>query len=328
MKNVCIVGYGAIGPIHAAALEKTEQAALYAVCDVDSRRREACREKYGVVTYEDFDHMLRDPRIQSVHICTPHYLHYEMIQKALAAGKDVVAEKPLTMTEKELDALLRLDGAERICVVFQNRLNPGIVKLWELIREKSLGKVKTVKAVLTWHRDKAYYAQGGWRGRLATEGGGLMINQAVHTLDYFSYLMGDVAAVRAVTANFSLEDVIEVEDTCMAYLSLPEGVKGVFYATNGYGENSAPFLEMVFEKGIVRYMDNKLWYGDRALAEDEPPRMGKVCWGRGHERLLKQYYEEGKHFSPKDTENTMRTLFAIYESARRGGGEVRVGQKE
>lgn len=325
MKNVCIVGYGAIGPVHAKALETTDRARLYAVCDVDPGRREACRAQYGAVAYEDFDRMLQDPDIQSVHICTPHYLHYEMIRRALEAGKDVVAEKPLTRTEEELDALLKMDGAERVCVVFQNRLNPGIVKLRELIREGGLGKVKAVKAALTWHRDRAYYEQGGWRGRYATEGGGLMINQAIHTLDYFSYLFGGAETVRALTANFSLEDAIEVEDTCMAHLGLPGGVSGVFYATNGYGENSAPFLETVFEKGTVRYRDNQLWCGDTLLAEDEPPKTGKAYWGSSHERLIRRYYDEGKYFSPRDAENTMRTLFAVYRSAAQGGVEIRIG---
>lgn len=101
MKNVCIVGYGAIGPIHGMALEQTKQARLYGVCDIDPERRRLCREKYGAVEYADFDAVLADRAVDSVHICTPHWLHYEMIQKALAAGKDVVAEKPVTRTRQE-----------------------------------------------------------------------------------------------------------------------------------------------------------------------------------------------------------------------------------
>ena len=83
MKRVCIVGYGAIGPIHAKALEKAEQAEIYAICDIDGSRRRRCTEKYSTVEYEDFDTMLQDEDIDSVHICTPHYLHFEMVKKAL-----------------------------------------------------------------------------------------------------------------------------------------------------------------------------------------------------------------------------------------------------
>lgn len=324
IKNVCIVGYGAIGPIHARALEDVSQAELYAVCDINPDRRKACQEKYTVKAYDDFDRMLQDGEIHNVHICTPHYLHYEMIRRALQAGKDVVVEKPVTMTGQELDDLLGLDGMERVCVVLQNRLNPCIEKLKSLIQEGELGGIKAVKAVLTWHRDKAYYAQDEWRGRWATEGGGVLINQAVHTLDYFSYLIGEIAAVRATMSNFSLEDAIEVEDTCTAYVGFTNGLKGVFYATNSFSENSAPFLEVVFEKGIVRYMDNQLWHQGKMLAEDEPPVMGKSYWGSGHARLLKRYYEDQKYFCPKDAVNTMATVFAMYESAKKGGREIKI----
>ena len=132
MKKAAIVGYGAIGPIHALALEKTQKARLYAVCDTDPERRRLCREQYGALEYEDFDTMLADPEIDSVHICTPHYLHYEMIRNALAAGKTVVAEKPVTRTRQEWEALLALPGANRVCVVLQNRLNPCVQKLKRL----------------------------------------------------------------------------------------------------------------------------------------------------------------------------------------------------
>lgn len=324
MKKVCIVGYGAIGPVHARALEDVDQAVLYAVCDINPERRKACQEKYAVAAYDDFDRMLQDTEIDTVHICTPHYLHFEMIRKALQAGKDVVVEKPVTMTGQELDALLRLDGMERVCVVLQNRLNPCIEKLKSLIQAGEFGSIKAVKAFLTWHRDEAYYAQDEWRGRFATEGGGVLINQAVHTLDHFSYLIGEIAAVRATMSNFSLEDAIEVEDTCTAYVEFENGLKGVFYATNSYSENSAPFLEVVFEKGIVRYMDNQLWHQGKMLAEDEPPAMGKAYWGSGHARLFKRYYDEGHYFRVADAANTMAAVFAMYESAKRESQVIRI----
>lgn len=367
MKKVCIVGYGAIGPIHAMALEKTTQGRLYGVCDIDPARRRACRERYGAVEYDDFDAMIRDDEIQSIHICTPHYLHFEMIKKALAAGKDVVAEKPLVRTRQEWEELRRLPGADRICVVLQNRLNPCVQRMRELVRSGELGAVKAVRGILTWNRDEAYYRSADWRGKWETEGGGLLINQAVHTLDFFSYVVGDVCSVRADMCNHTLEGVIEVEDALVAHLKLrcPSGgpserdksvkqnpcdfglssrqeqggsakdkgfgrgiaeigkdkeqVRGVFFATNGYGENSSPLFEISLEKGVARYMDQKLWINGELAAEDVPAAAGKDYWGSGHERLIQRYYDEGFHFSAKDAANTMETMFAIYEDAARGG---------
>lgn len=315
MKQVCIVGYGAIGPVHASALEGVDNARLYAVCDIDPAMRALCVEKYGVVEYADFDEMLKDDQIHCIHICTPHYLHFPMIKKALEAGKEVVVEKPVAMTRDEFEKLQKLKDSEKVCLILQNRLNPCVVKMKELVESRKLGEVKAAKALLTWNRDQAYYASGDWRGKWATEGGGLMINQAVHTLDYFSYLLGDVKNVKAHMSNFTLEGIIEVEDTCSAILEMENGARGVFFATNGYSDNSCPYFEIAFEKGIARYIDKQLWVNDELVEQDSKSFAGKNYWGNGHEALLKRYYDEQKYFSVSDAKNTMETLFSIYESA-------------
>ncbi len=315
MKHVCIVGYGAIGPVHALALESVENAKLYAVCDIVPERRRLCAEQYSVIEYDDFEEMLKDENIHSVHICTPHYLHFPMIKKALAAGKDVVVEKPVTMTREEFVELQNLKSVDKVCVVFQNRLNPCVTRLKELIESHELGDVKTARALLTWRRTKAYYESADWRGKWATEGGGLLINQAIHTLDYFSYLLGDVKNVKASMSNFTLEDTIEVEDTLSAVLELENGVRGIFFATNGYPENSSPFFEVSFENGMARYIDKQLWINGQLATEDTAPATGKSYWGNGHPGLLKRYYDENLYFTVADAKNTMETMFAIYESA-------------
>ena len=324
MKKVCIVGYGAIGPVHAKALERVEQATLYAVCDIDATRCRACAELYSVIEYVDFDEMLQDTQIDSVHICTPHYLHFEMIQKALAAGKDVVVEKPVTMTREQFAMLKTLEGAERVCVVLQNRTNPCVEKMKELVESKELGKVLGAKGILTWYRSKEYYDSEEWRGKWATEGGGVLINQAVHTLDYFSYLIGNVVNVKANMCNYSLEKVIEVEDTFTAKLGFDNGTTGIFFATNGYHENSAPYFEIAFEKGHVRYQDKKLWVNGNMVEEDTHPSIGKAYWGSGHGKLFKLYYDEQKYFSIADVQNTMETMFAMYDSANSSGREIKL----
>lgn len=321
MKRACIVGYGAIGPIHAKALESIEQVQLYAICDIDEEKRNLCKEQYSVIEYDDFDRMLLDEMIDSVHICTPHYLHFEMIKKALAAGKDVVVEKPMTMTREEYHELLQLEGVEKVCVVLQNRLNPCTQKLKELIRSGEFGSVRAAKGVLTWNRDQAYYESGDWRGKWDTEGGGVLINQAVHTLDYFSYLVDDVVSVKANMFNYSLENVIEVEDTFTASLNFKNNVKGIFFATNAYPVNSDPLFEVVFENGVARYTDKKLWVNGQLIAEDASPTIGKAYWGSGHEALLKRYYDGHEYFTIMDALNTMETMFAMYDSAKNGGKE-------
>ena len=321
MKNICIIGYGAIGPVHAAAIEKVENAMLYAVCDNNPKKIEKCKQKYDVAGYKDIDEMLCDVNIHSVHICLPHYLHFEVIKKALAKGKEVVVEKPVTMTKAEFDELLTLKNADKVCVVLQNRLNASIASLKEMADSGKMGRIKAAKGILTWCRDAQYYAQDEWRGKLATEGGGVLINQAVHTLDYFSYVAGGVDCVRAQMDNYTL-DQIEVEDTFSAVLKLKNGEKGIFFATNAYGEDSTPEFEVIFEKGKACYKDGKLFVDGVVLAEDYKPELGKAYWGAGHEALIKRYYDSGEYFSLADVKNTMYTIFAMYESAKIGKAEV------
>ncbi len=325
MKNVCIVGYGGIGTTHAAALEKVQQAVLTAVCDIDEAARKRCLEKYTVAEYADFDTMLADESIHSVHICTPHYLHFIMIKKALAAGKYVVVEKPVTMTRREFDELLTLEGLDRVCVVFQNRYNVCVEAFRRIIESGELGEVKAARGIVTWYRTDQYYASADWRGKWATEGGGVLINQAIHTLDYFNYLAGGIASVQANMFNYSLQDVIEVEDTFTAAFRLKNGSRGIFFATNAYGRSPVPTFEIVFEKGSVLYTDKKLLVNGEVAAEDESLVVGKDYWGNGHEALLRHFYDEGSYFRVADAANTMETMFAMYDSAKHGGAERIVG---
>lgn len=322
MKNVCIVGYGLVAPNHAEAITKTETANLYAVCDINEERINAFKSEYkNTVSYTDFDEMLLDKNIDSVHLCTPHYLHYPMLKKALNAGKTVVCEKPLTISRADFDELSTLEKAEEVCVVFQNRYNPCVDKLKKIVQSGEFGPVKSAKGILTWQRDEAYYSIGDWRGKLATEGGGLLINQAIHTLDYFSYVIGNVKSAKAIMTNFSIPS-IEVEDTLSAYMSFENGAKGVLLATNAYKNNPSPIFEITFENHIAQYTNSTLILDGEIIAKDSKPLIGKSYWGNGHEIMVKNYYDNNIFFTPFDAENTMHNLFAIYESARNNGKEI------
>ena len=322
MKNVCIVGYGAIGPIHAAALEKVENARLYAVCDCDESRILRCTEKYDVVSYTDFSEMLEDKNIDSVHICTPHYLHYDMVKQALEKDKEIVCEKPLAMNDEQFEEMLKLPGVERVAVCFQNRLNTCVLKMKEILEGGSLGKVLGIRGLVTWIRDKAYYESDAWRGKWETEGGGVLINQTIHTLDLMGYLAGGFKSLKANMANYSLEDVIEVEDTFMASLRMKNDAKAIFFATNAFSSNSSPDVQVVCENGTLHYTDDKLFLNDEVLCRDVTAEGEKAYWGTGHITLLRRYYDEGKYFSVFDAENTMKTVFAMYKSAKNGSIET------
>ncbi len=322
MKRVCIVGYGSVARKHAAALENTESAQLYAVCDIDNERIKLCREKYDVKAYTEFDEMLKDADIDTVHICTPHYLHYEMITKALDAGKKVITEKPVVMTEQEFDKLKLHKDAETVAIVFQNRLNACVKKLKEITDSKQYGEIICCRGILTWNRNRNYYNSGAWRGKWATEGGGVLINQAIHTLDLMGYLCGGFKSLKANMANYSLSDLIEVEDTFSAMLKFRNDARGIFFATNAYGANSRVDIEIMFENATAHYTDNRLFINDELVCSDVAGSGNKSYWGVGHADLIKNYYENNSFFNIYDAENSMRTVYAMYDSAKQHGKEI------
>lgn len=326
MKNVCIVGYGAIGPIHAHAVGKCPNARLYAVCDINKERAEKCQKEYGVKAYTDFDEMLTDKEIDTVHICTPHYLHFEMAIKALSADKDIVLEKPVTMLPAELEKLMSFKTDRKICVMLQNRTNNCAKKLYEIINKTQPdGKVLSLCAFLTWCRTPEYYKSDEWRGKLSTEGGGLLINQAIHTLDFVGWFGGGIKSVMGSISTKKLNGCIEVEDTADALIELTNGNTAVFYATNGYSQSSAPRIEIQCENALYRYADERLY----RITEDDVQIIetdiymenGKRYWGSGHRNVINAFYsslcgENAVYTDLQGAKNTMDALFAFYESAK------------
>ncbi len=315
--NICIVGYGAIGPIHAESVSLIDGINLYAICDIKKERADYGAKQCNCKAYYDFEDCLADKNIDSIHICTPHYLHFEMIKRAVDAGKSVVVEKPATMKKEEFYYLLENYKDASIFPIIQNRTNFCIKTLKETVKnDSSLGKLIGVKGILTWYRDEAYYKSETWRGTVDFEGGGVLINQAVHTLDLLTYFGGEVASLTATASNKSLKGIIEVEDTIDAYLKFKNGAVGVFYATNSYTPGSSVFVELVFENAHFRYIDGKLYKDGIFLCEDDAKFLGKAYWGSGHERTLFDHYIDKKPLTLFDVKATMDTMFAIYESAK------------
>jgi UDP-N-acetyl-2-amino-2-deoxyglucuronate dehydrogenase len=330
--NAVIIGCGAIGPVHAAAIAESEDAHLYGVCDIQEERAGALARQYGIKSFTAIEQVLADPEVHTVHICTPHYLHAPMAIQAAEAGKNIVLEKPVSLSVQEARGISRAvkQAGVRCCVILQNRFNPSIEAAKERIAEGSLGQMLGIKGILTWMRTPQYYQAEAWRGKWATEGGGLLINQAVHMLDMLYYLGGEVEAVKGSMDTRVLQEVIEVEDTAEATFYYKDGKRGFFFATNGYSGNSPFYVEMHFEHGTLRYMDHQLTLHseDRVevLASDKAASLGKSYWGRGHAKLIAGYYRSlasgGKHYTDlSDAASSMGLLDAVYASARSGKKE-------
>lgn len=331
MKRACIVGFGNIGPVHAAALDQLSSAQWYGVCDIDPQKLQRAADRPDVRKYQSYSEVLADPQVDAVHLCTPHDLHAPMTEQALNAGKDVVLEKPAAINLQELEKLKDTieHAANRVCVMLQNRHNACVVKLKSITAKKSrpLGAC----GFLTWKRDAAYYASAGWRGKLATEGGALLINQAIHLLDLMQYFCGTPIGVKGNTFTHVLEHVIEAEDTAESVLWFPDGCRGMFYATNAFSADMPFRLELVYPDVTYRYSDGFLYEirqnaMPQVIAADHPAKTGKSVWGSAHESVLRAFYNnEPGYGTIQDAYNAHRLVYAIYQSAAQSGQYIEIG---
>ena len=220
-----IIGLGNIARSHAMSILDHNLGEVVAVCDVKTEKIAKFKDVYGFDTakeYTDYVAMLDTEEIDVVHICTPHYLHKEMVIACLKRNVNALCEKPLCMKTEELQEIedaLKASKA-RVGVVQQNRYNESAKYLKEYLQGK---EIVTGYATLVWNRGAAYYGASDWHGKLATEGGGVMINQALHTLDLLQWFMGMPSAVSGNIAIFDEKEGVEVEDTAV----------GRFYCENG-----------------------------------------------------------------------------------------------
>jgi len=248
-----IVGVGNIAPIHATAIQNTPEAQLVAVCARDSARGRAFAEKFGGSYFADYRDVLARADVDAVALCTSHDLHAPMTIDAANARKHVLVEKPMARTVAECDAMIA--ACERagvtLGVVFQMRFDRLTRKLKALIDDGKLGRLIWTTTNALWFRTDGYYRSAAWRGTREREGGGVLINQAIHAIDLLLYLTGMPTRVTAHTRT--LNHQIEVEDGGIAVLEYADNRLGLIQATvaayPGYPER----LEIVGTRGSAIY---------------------------------------------------------------------------
>lgn len=326
--KVAVIGCGGISKLHLMALNDNPDTEIVAVADIKPVRADEKAAEYGAKAYYDFDELLANEELDCIHICTPHYLHTTMAIKALSKGINVITEKPCSVSAEEVDALREAQkkSGKQIGICFQNRYNNCVQKVKELIDGGSMGKVLSLRAFVTWSRGKDYYSDD-WHGTLDKECGGVLINQAIHTVDLVQYFGGKCKSLVAHASNDHLQGVIEVEDTVSALMMLENGVNAIFYATTAYSENSDVLIEISLEKGKLRIEGEKLYKTDEGGAVEELVSStdivyhGKHYWGGGHSALIGDFYDcikNGKLFPVDAFEggHAAKIVCACYESSK------------
>lgn len=325
-----IVGCGGISAVHARVLKEAPFADLVACADIRPERAKARAEETGAKAYTDYIEMLDMEKPDVLHICTPHFLHVPMAIEAVKRGVHVFMEKPAAISPEQFAALEEADrsGKAKIGICFQNRFNPTTKYLRDALSDSGAGSPVGARAFVTWMRQEPYYTESGWRGSLATEGGSVLINQSIHTLDLLVYLLGKPVRVEASASNRHLKGVIETEDTLEACVFFESGVRALFYATTAYCQDAPVLLEIAAENRTLRFEGDDVTIreknGERkAVTLENPAAIGKSYWGSGHAACIGAFYaslEGGEPFpvSVGSVKNTMRLMFAAYQSAREG----------
>lgn len=323
--KAAIVGCGCIAQVHAKSILALGHE-LVALADTNPSHLESFSKEFPGSTYSSLEDMLASETVDVLHICTPHNLHVPMAVYALSKGIHVFVEKPPVISYAQLSQLRQAQSAspKKLGFCFQNRYNPSVVKAHEILQSGIGGKLLGARGYVTWDRGADYY-QDGWHGTMDQEGGGVLINQAIHTLDILhSFMDKTPVSVDAVAANHRLKTEIEVEDTVSALISYPDA-RLSFYATNGYTEDSDPLMELHCEHMHLRIEGNTLFQKMRGqdwekiqVAAQKP--LGKSYWGAGHIVCIQDFYDsiaENRPFALElpGVEETIHLMLMIYQSA-------------
>lgn len=226
-----VLGLG-IGMAHAAGAAESANAELVAACDLDEARLAKFGALYpDAVCYTDADALFADPQVDIVSVCLPSAMHADFAVRAMEAGKHVLIEKPVDITPERAELILAAQTRTGMTagVVHQNRFNLNMYPIKAAVEQGRLGRLLLGTFAVKWYRQQAYYDCGGWRGTWAMDGGGSLMNQAVHTVDLMQWLMGDVESVTSTIGVMNHR--IETEDMTASIIRFKSGAAATFVST-------------------------------------------------------------------------------------------------
>ena len=257
-----VVGCGMIAGFHAKAIADIRGASLVACFDTFPKSADRLAGETGCTPYHDLKKMLADDRVDVVTICTPSGAHMEPALEALKARKHVIVEKPLEITLKRCDKLIEAAKRNKVVLstIFPSRFHGPAKEMKRAIESGRFGTLSMGDAYVKWFRTQEYYDSGAWRGTWKLDGGGALMNQAVHSVDLLLWLMGDVVEISAHTATLAHKR-IEVEDVAVATLRFKNGALGVLEASTAAYPGYLKRIEISGSEGtaVMEEEDIKVW---------------------------------------------------------------------
>jgi predicted dehydrogenase len=325
-----------IAKFHARAIAEISGASLVACYNRTAPKADALAAEFGGQAYTDLDAMLARDDLHIVTVCSPSGAHMEPAVAAARAGKHVIVEKPLDVTLERCDAMIRAceEAGVKLATIFPSRFH----RLKQAVDAGRFGKLTLGDAYVKWFRTQQYYDSGAWRGTWQFDGGGALMNQAIHSVDLLLWLMGDVAEVSAYTTLLAHER-IEVEDVATATLRFKNGALGVIEATTAAYPGTLKKIEIAGSHGmaILEEEDIIKWEFAEGIETDQRLReemQGRTKTGGGaadpaaighqaHAALFQSFLDALEGNLPlaidgHEGRRSVELILAIYESAKTG----------
>jgi UDP-N-acetyl-2-amino-2-deoxyglucuronate dehydrogenase len=351
-----LVGAGAIAASHITGIGQTEGAELSAICEKNPERLKQLKEKYEIPCFSDVKDMLSSGLVDAVDITTPSGLHFEPALAAISAGMHVLVEKPMEITPERIDQMTEAAGQKgvKLACVFQSRFRPLSRKIKELIDGGILGEIYSASAYCKLYRTQEYYDSGGWRGTWEIDGGGALMNQGIHTIDFLLWNAGDVEELMAAADSRGRKNV-EVETLAVALLKFKSGAKGVIESTTLAYPGLPNYIEIFGSKGTITFSSSEVTRFEliNPTEEDEKSRQEVINWNKetdlhdvkvkskkdigtvvtsedqGHGPIIEDFVRavksgEEPYVPGSEARRSVKLITSIYESAKNDSRPVKV----
>ena len=328
--KAAVIGLGGVSPMHIKPLQ-TMGIPIVAVCDKNAEIANTVAKELDATAYTNYAEMLDTGGFDVLHICLPHYLHAPVAIAALSKGYHVLTEKPMATTTRDAEKMMSAAKENNVYlgVIFQNRYSPGAQLIKETLESGALGTVKGGWIRVTWHRSGDYYALSDWRGKWATEGGGVLINQSIHSFDMMTFFLGTPTSVDASIANRA-HPAIEVEDVAEGVITYGE-IPISFFVNTFHPYDAPASVEIICAHGKASLIgeDAEILFNDgtkktAGIDKEAQRQFGmKSYWGVSHVKQIQDFYLSLENGEPLaiDGEQGLRTqrlINGIYKSAKMG----------
>ncbi len=330
--KVAMIGCGRISNVYREVFKKLSDdvEVVYAVDTDEKKALDFAQDFPNCKALTDYKEIL-GKEVDVVHIATPHYLHAPMAIDCMNHGHHVLTEKPMAISLEQADEMIETADKTgvKFGVIFQTRYVKGCMEIKKLIEEGKLGKILGARSYLSWSRPDSYYEESDWKGTWDKEGGGVLIDQAIHSIDRVQWLVGsEIEWIEGSMANRT-HKIVNVEDVAEALIKFKNGCLYQLYACNSYMYDAPIEIEIVGEKGKVGLIQDLAWVhldGEERYEIHEGYdglQVGPSYWGSSHITQIKDFYKSVREDKPvyidgREGRKALEIVLGIYKSAREG----------